>query len=46
MEHDILTHDAWVLTIDDVKTAFDTVNIDLLMDYHRRHLTGACPAPH
>jgi hypothetical protein len=35
------TQNRWVLAIDDVKQAFDNVNIDIVMDLHRQHLKDA-----
>lgn len=41
MELVMARDDCWVLAIDDVKKAFDNVNIDDLVDDHRRHITDA-----
>src|SRR5262249_46240861 len=38
LERTMVETDSWVLAIDDVKDAFDHVNLDDLMDDHRRHL--------
>ncbi|MBM4073192.1 MAG: hypothetical protein FJ271_30355 [Planctomycetes bacterium] len=35
------TRDCWVLTVDDVLKAFDNINVDDLMDDHRRNITDS-----
>jgi hypothetical protein len=38
LERTMVEQDLWVLAIDDIKDAFDHVNLKDLMDDHRRHL--------
>ena len=38
LEHVVVEQDRWVIVSDDIKNAFPSVNIDLVMDDHRRHL--------
>jgi retron-type reverse transcriptase len=38
LEKTMVETDSWVITIDDIRDAFDHVNLEDLMDDHRRHL--------